>query len=78
MERFSFQRGLNEAKGGDADTIKAEIIELLQLKSKSQWYQRLNGHVEPKVSEKEGIEEIFVKYGVKKSKIWGTTVKIPC
>ena len=33
------------------------------------WLNRLNGKVEPKVSEAKAIEETFAKYGIKE--VWG-------
>ena len=41
----------------------------LGLTSTPPFYQRLNGKVEPKVTEAEAIERIFAEYGI--TEVWG-------
>ena len=69
MEKYSFQRGFGQVKRDDLPKIKEEIMSFLGIKTKVSWYNRLNGHIEPKITEVEGIEAIFASYGIKK--VWG-------
>ena len=44
-------------------------MDALGLTTKAAFYNRLNGDVEPKVSEAKAIEDIFNNYGI--TEIWG-------
>lgn len=55
----------------DIRTAKDEIMKALGITSRTQWYQRLYGRIIPNVEEKSAIEQIFTKYKVKLSDIWG-------
>lgn len=56
-------------KGKDLPAVKSDIMQALCISSRPAWLARLNGTIEPKVSEAQAIEDIFKKYGV--SDIWG-------
>ncbi len=71
MSRFSFQKGFDQVKNKDVKNARREIMEALKINSRYGWSRRVKGLVEPKVSEVEVIERIFLKYGVE-SDIWGT------
>jgi len=62
-------RGWLQVKNGDVDAVRSEIMQVLGLTSREAFRLRLMGKVEPKVSEKEALESVFRKYGIKK--IWG-------
>lgn len=70
MSKFSFQRGFSQVRQKDVANVKAEIMTALGIATRSSWAARLNGAVEPKVSEAHQIEEIFAKYGI--NEVWGT------
>ena len=55
----------------DVKFAKDEIMEALGISSRTQWYQRLYGNIVPNVEEVAAIEQIFSKYKVKLSDIWG-------
>ena len=44
-------------------------MKALGLNSRMAWWQRLNGIIEPRVTEAEAIESIFAEYGI--SDVWG-------
>jgi hypothetical protein len=70
MEKnYSFKRGFNQVPIGKADTVKKEIMESLEIISKAAWERRLNGNVDPRVSEITAIEAVFAKHGIKQ--VWG-------
>ena len=77
MERYSFQHGINQVKVGRKQIIRNKIMRALDLKSVPAWYQRLNGNVEPKVSEAKAIEEIFAQERPPIREVWGIDVKVP-
>ena len=53
----------------DISNVKHEIMITLGITTNVAWLNRLNGKVEPKVSEAKAIEETFAKYGIKE--VWG-------
>lgn len=77
MERYSFQKGLNQVKVGRKQAVRQKIMDALELKSVAAYYQRLNGHIEPKVSEAKAIEKIFSEERPSIKEVWGVDAKIP-
>ena len=69
MSEFSFKRGYAQIKNKDVREVKCKIMAALNIKTRTAWAARLNGDVEPKVSEAKAIEDIFKEYQVKN--IWG-------
>ena len=70
MGNFSIKKGFGQLQQKDAPLVKQKIMIALNLNTRSSWWYRLNGMVEPKVSEAQAIEKIFADYGV--TEIWGT------
>ena len=68
MSRFSFRKGFGQIQQKDANLVKDEIMDALNLKSRGSWHLRLNGAIEPKISEVKLIEDVFRKYGI--TEIW--------
>ena len=68
---FSFKKGWGYLPSNKKKTVRDEIKTALNLKTNVAFYRRVNGEVEPKVSEKEAIETIFLNHGVKRAQIWG-------
>lgn len=69
MNEFSFKRGLSQIRARDLPTVRVLIMDALDIKSRKSWHLRLNGDIEPRVSEAQRIEEIFHSYGV--FDVWG-------
>lgn len=69
MSEFSFKAGFSQVKRKDAKEVRERIMQALGLTTRASWYARLNGVVEPKVSEARAIEEVFTKYGI--TNVWG-------
>ncbi len=67
--KYSFRMGFGQAKHQDVPKIKREIMSAIGIKTRAAWLGRLNGKVEPRVSEAETIVTIFAKYGV--TDVWG-------
>lgn len=66
MEVFSFKKGFSQVMQKDISNVKHEIMITLGITTNVAWLNRLNGKVEPKVSEAKAIEETFAKYGTRK------------
>lgn len=66
----SFRPGMEQLRYADFPKAKKEIMEALNITSRSSWAARLKGLVEPKASEVIIIEKILATYGVNKN-IWG-------
>lgn len=69
MSEFSFQKGFSQVKQKDIKNVKRKIMSALGISTRPSWTARLNGVVEPKVSEAKAIEEVFAEYGIKQ--VWG-------
>ena len=69
MNEYSFKRGYSQVRQKDAKEVKMRIMSALGLTARVSWYARLNGKVEPKVSEARAIEGVFADFGIKS--IWG-------
>lgn len=69
MNEYSFKRGFAQVQQKDVQKVKERIMSALGLTTRVSWYARLNGSVEPKVSEAKAIEMVFVDFGIKD--VWG-------
>jgi hypothetical protein len=69
MENFSFKKGYQQVQQKDAKEVRQKIMTALNLTSRRSWGLRLNGIIEPKVSEAQTIETILNEYGI--TDIWG-------
>lgn len=70
MNDYSFKRGFAQIRQKDAKEVKERIMSALGITTRMGWYRRLNGVVEPKMSEARIIENIFASYGIKQ--VWGS------
>ena len=68
-ERFSFKKGFRQLPICKAKVVQLSIMEALGISGRMTWYDRLNGKIEPRVSEAEKIEEIFHQHNI--TEIWG-------
>lgn len=69
MNEFSFHKGWSQVRQGDAAAVRSKLMAALNITTRMAFLDRLNGKVEPKVSEAKAIEEIFAEYGIKQ--VWG-------
>lgn len=69
MNEFSFKLGFSQVKRKDVQEVKNRIMNALGLRTRVSWYARLNGSVEPKVSEAKIIESVFADFGI--TQVWG-------
>lgn len=70
MDQFSFKKGWDQVQQKDAAGVRSKIMEALNIKTRASWKLRLDGTVEPKVSEAEAIEAVFHEYSI--NDIWGS------
>lgn len=68
-ERFSFKKGFRQLPICKAKLVQKAIMEALGITARMTWYDRLNGKIEPRVSEAEAIERIFHSQNI--NDIWG-------
>lgn len=66
---FAFKRGFMQIQQKDVNRCKDEIMNALGIKTRATWLSRLNGKVEPKMTEMTAIAGIFAGYGI--TDIWG-------
>lgn len=67
--QFSFKKGWGQVKRNDSKSVRAEIEAALGINNRNSFFYRMNGDVEPRVSEAKAIEEIFAKRGI--TEVWG-------
>ena len=67
--KYSFRRGWSQVKNSDVRQCRADIMAALGLVTRMAFLKRLNGNVEPRISEYKAIEAVFAKYGI--TDIWG-------
>jgi hypothetical protein len=61
--------GFSQVRQKDIPAVRKKIMNTLGITTRSSWSARLNGTVEPKVSEAKAIESIFASYGI--NEVWG-------
>lgn len=66
---YAFQLGWSQVKNCDIKDARKDLMRALGITSNVSFLNRMNGKVEPKISEAKGIERVFAKYGIKS--IWG-------
>lgn len=66
---YAFMRGWLQVKNGDMNACRERLMNGLGIATRSAFLNRLNGRVEPKISEKQIIESVFAEYGI--TEIWG-------
>lgn len=66
---FSFKKGYRKLTVEQLPKVRAKICEVLGLAEVTSFYPRLNGKIEPKISEARAIETVFAEYGI--TDIWG-------
>lgn len=69
--RFSFRRGWDQLPRNKVSEAIRTLKKGLKIGTNPGLYKRINGKIEPRVSEKEFIEDTLVAYGIKRDKIWG-------
>lgn len=67
--RFSFWKGWDQVKRGDVKAVRSKLMTALNIYHRNSFLDRLNGRVEPKVTEVESIEKVFSEYGI--TEVWG-------
>lgn len=70
MNNYSFQIGWSQVKQGDASTVRAKLMQALNITTRMAFLDRMNGKVEPKISEYKAIEKVFAEFGIEK--VWGS------
>ena len=76
MEKYSFQRGMNQVQIGKKQEVKDKIMVALNINNLASWYKYLYGQLVPYIIVYVAIEGIFLEYGIFEN-IWGTVTKIP-
>ena len=61
---IAFRRGYEQLSLAEAKAVKDEIMSALGVTSRPGWAARLNGTVEPRLSEARRIEKIFARRGI--------------
>ena len=67
-DQYSFKKGWNQIPNESIREVRVKIMEVLDI-NRANFYKRLNGDVEPKVSEAAAIEGVFKQYSI--TNIWG-------
>ena len=68
--RWSFRRGWLQLRQQDVPEARQKLMTALGFTAERTWYKRLEGEVEPTVTQFETIERVFAEYGI--TDVWGT------
>ena len=66
---YSFMRGYRQLKVDQVKDFKMQIMEALNIKTRSAFQSRLKGNVEPRMTEAKAIEDIFKRFNI--TNLWG-------
>ena len=69
--QYSFRNGWLQVRQGDIRVVRKKLYHALGITTAVAFCNRLNGKVEPRVSEHESIERIFAEHGI--TEVWGDT-----
>lgn len=65
QKNWSFKEAFHQLPFNEMPIVRKEIESALGIKSAPTWFNRLNGRIEPKISEYLAIQRIFKKRGIK-------------
>lgn len=65
QKEWSFKEAYHSLPFNEMPIVRQEIEEAIGINTPTVWFNRLNGIVEPKVSEYIAITRIFAKRGIK-------------
>lgn len=68
-KNFSFKKGYRQLTVEQIPKVRKKICDALKLEKVTSFYPRLNGKIEPRISEARAIEAVFAEYGI--TDIWG-------
>jgi len=71
MAKFAFMKGMKNLKVKFYVAAKDELKNVFGVSSNEAFRLHAKGAIEPSASEKEGVEAVFLKYGVGAKDIWG-------
>lgn len=64
MEKFSIKKGYDQVQRQHLEIVKAEIMSILGINSRTQWSSYIRGDVEPAFSKAQAIAAIFESFGI--------------
>jgi hypothetical protein len=70
-KKVAFANGWSRLRQHDVATVRTRIMTALNITTQATFRNRLNGKVDPTLSEIVAIETIFAEYGI--TNVWGET-----
>ena len=64
IKKFSIEKGYNQVQRQHLNEVKQRIMDILAIKSRTQWSLFLRGDLEPIISMANEIEAMFLEYGI--------------
>lgn len=64
MKKYTFNKGIGQIQMKQLDELRADLKKALKINNPVTWSKWLNGHVDPKLSQHDAIEQVFLKYGI--------------
>jgi hypothetical protein len=75
MADYAFKKGFSQVRKDRTKLVRKRIMKALGILTPPAFYQRLNGVVEPKISQAKIIEAVFAKEGI--TEVWGEAENVP-
>lgn len=69
MNEFSFKKGYGQVQKKDLHDVRRKLMTALNIKNRVSFNKRMNGDIEPKISEAKAVEAVFLEYGI--IQVWG-------
>jgi trehalose utilization protein len=66
---FSFRAAFDSLPRNKQSEVKRKIMNIIHVTTEKSVWDRINGNIEPKVSEAKAFEQLFRSYGIKI--VWG-------
>jgi hypothetical protein len=64
MKKYTFNKGIGNVRVNQKDELISDLKKALKINNPVTWSKWLNGHIDPKLSQCDAIEQVFAKYGI--------------
>ncbi|ERI81467.1 hypothetical protein HMPREF1981_03231 [Bacteroides pyogenes F0041] len=63
-KRYSFKKAFEMIPLGQANSLKADLWNVLNIRNRTSWYNKLRGITSPSVEIVEAVSAVFKRYGI--------------
>lgn len=63
-KRYSFKEAFERVPFGKIDDLKKDLYEVFSINNRTSWSNKLKGIVSPSIEIVQGVENVFLRYGI--------------